>query len=544
MADDRAKEVIALRDREKARQGTFRSLWQSVADLVFPQTFGIDTTRSPGQELMSGLFDTTAVEEAENMTSGLVSNLFPAGQQFFAIVPTQAKDDYNIKRYVHGLTEAVHEQVFNSNFLAQVSNTIHYWLVFGTGCDYSDWTSGTGLSYRDYAIGTYQCLENDRGIIDTLIITLPMSARQVVKKFGYANVGDKVREAYDLPRTREEMFSVIHMVGPREDFDRNPILRPADRMPFESLFVIEKGETIAEEGGYDEFPFAVPRYQVVYGETYGRGRGTQLLPTIRTLNRLNRDYLEMSNKWVNPPREVLETFEGQVDVTPGATNYVTQTGSIKAIEMMGSGAYPVTKDMLEYYRENIRQGLFSNAFQALTNLQGDRRTTTEIIERLKEGMKRLSKPMGRLFTELLTPMITRSTLLLIRNGIVPPPPEAIQGTPIKVEFINPLALALRDQQSRGLQYWVSAGAQMSEVFPGVTDNVAYDVAYRDLGESLGVKSTHIRPVRERDEIRKQRAEAREKQEQLAAAGVMAEGYGKTTKAPEAGSPAEALTGGA
>ena len=45
-------------------------------------------------------------------------------------------------------------------------------------------------------------------------------------------------------------------------------------------------------------------------------------------------------------------------------------------------------------------------------------------------------------------------------------------------------MALRDQQARGLQYWVTAGAQMEAVFPGVTDNVDYDRAYRDLGEAV------------------------------------------------------------
>lgn len=544
MPDEKAKEIIALREREKGRQGNFRSLWQSVSDLMFQQTFGIATQRAPGAELMTNLFDTTAAEELENMTSGLVTNLFPAGQQFFAIVPGDDVDGYTEKRYVSMATEKTHEAIFNSNFLAQVSNTIQYWIAFGTGTLYSDWTKRDGLNFRDYAIGTYQCLENDRGIIDTIIFTCPRSARQLVQQFGSANVGDTIAKAYDLPKTREDMFDLIHVVRPREDYDPNPILRPADRMPFESMFVVEKDKKVVEEGGFDEFPFSVPRYEVVYGETYGRGRGTKLLPQVRVLNRLCKDYLEMSNKWVNPPKEVLDSFEGTVDMTPNALNYVTALGSIKAIEMGASGAYPVTKDILEYYREGVRQGFYKNAFEPITPLTGDRRNETEIIERLKEGMKKISKPMGRLFDELLRPLISRSTFLLIRNGVIPPPPESLQGRTFKIEFINPLALALRDQQSRGLQYWVQAGAEMEQTFPGVTDNVDSDEAFRDLGHSLGVKTEHIRPVPKRDEMRQERAAAQQEQQKLLAAQTMAEGYGKTTKAPEPGSLAGAVAGGA
>lgn len=546
MADPKAKakEIIALRDREKARQNTFRSHWQSVADLIFPQTFGITNTVSPGGELMSELYDTTAVEESENMTSGLVTNLFPAGQRFFAIVPTAAKDDYEVKRYVSELTELVHEGMFNSNFLAQVSNSIQYWLTFGISALYSDFSPETGLNYRDYAIGTYQCLENDRGVIDTILTTCPKTARQLVQQFGEGEdkVGTNVWQSYMRPESREDAFDVIHVVQPREVYDPNPMMRPRERMPFESVYVNEKDQMVLEEGGFDEFPFAIPRYNVVYREVYGRGRGTQLLPQVRMLNRLAKDYMEMSNKWVNPPKEVLESFDGTVDVTPGALNYVTEMGSIRPIDMSSNGMYPVTKDILEYHREAIRAGFFKNAFQALTGLSGDRRTTTEIIERLKEGMKRLSKPMGRLFNELLSPVISRSALLMIRNGMAPPPPQALQGSNMKIEFINPLALALRDQQARGLQYWVAAGAEMATVFPSVVDNVDYDKAYRDLGESMGVKTEHIRPVQDRDEIRQQRAEQQQQAQQMAEAQMMAEGYGKTTKAPEEGSPAAAMAG--
>lgn len=539
METNRAKEIITLRDREKARQSNFRSLWQSTADLIFPQTFGISNTVSVGSELMSGLFDTTAVEEAENMASGLVSNLFPAGQRFFTIgAPGQLRDNAEVKEYLPYLTEQVHEQMFNSNFIAQVSNTIHYWVVFGTGAIYSDWTRKDGLNYRDYAIGTYQCLENAQGIIDTIILTCPMSARQIVEKFGNdeSKVGKSVWDAYQKAESRENTFDVIQLVGPRENYDPNPFLRPATSAPFESFYVQEKDSKLLQEGGYDEFPFAVPRYQVIYREVMGRGRGTTMLPQVRTLNRLAKDYLEMSNKWVNPPKEVLESFEGTVDVTPGALNYVAEINSIRAIEMGSSGAYPVTKDILEYRREGIRQGFFKNAFEALTNLTGDRRTTTEIIERLKEGMKRLSKPMGRLFTELLTPDTVRTIRLLVRNGVVERPPDVLAGAPLKIEFINPLALALKDQQARGGQYWISALMNVNEQIPGVLDNADTDEWARDLGESLGVKSTQIRTIRKRDEIRRQRDQDKQMMQEAGMAAAAAEGYSKVTKAPEPGSP--------
>ena len=170
------------------------------------------------------------------------------------------------------------------------------------GANYSDWTVWDGLNYRDYAIGTYQCLENAGGVIDTIILTCPMTARQIRQQFG-ARAGPSIDRALSNKDTVNEEFNIIHCVRPRRD--RDPDRIDSLNMAFESLYVQEKDRIVVEESGFDEFPFAVPRYDVVYREVYGRGRGVILLPAVRRLNRIAKDYLEMSNKWVNPPREVL-----------------------------------------------------------------------------------------------------------------------------------------------------------------------------------------------------------------------------------------------
>jgi len=544
MSDDlkKVKECISLRDRTLTKQMTFRSMWQSIADMMFPQTYGINTKHAIGDELMTHLFDTTALEELENMASGIANNLFPAGQQFFKFkAPLGLADDPVVTEYLYYLTESLHEEIFNSNYVTQTGNTIQYWAGFGTGANYSDWSVKDGLNFRDYAIGTYQCLENSAGEIDTIVLTMPMTARQIQQEYGKdgKNLGQTVNNALSQNSTSQfDEINIIHVIQPRKG--RNESKIDKKNMPWESCVVNEKDQILLDEGGFDEFPFAIPRYTVMYREVYGRGRGTMMLPQVRVLNRLAKDYQEMSNKWVNPPKEVLDSFEGEVDVSPGALNYVQVANSIKAIEMGSAGAYPVTKDILEYYRNGVKEGFYKNAFEPISNLTGDRRNTTEIMERLREGLKKATRPFSRLFTELVTPQITRAALLLIRNGVVEGPPEQLQGKNMQLRFINPLALALEDQQSKGGQYWVEALGGVSELFPGVTDNINSDQWARDLGESLGVKSTHIKPIDERDEEREMRAAQQQAMQQMEMAQAGAEAYGKTTKAPEEGSAAEQM----
>jgi len=536
---DKAKERIQLRDRLKNLQSNFRNLWQNTADLIFPQTYPILETHTPGHDLMSMVHDTTAIIESENMASGLSNNIMPPGQLFYALRAgrKELNDIQRVRRYLGYLTEQSHEALFNSNFITQIDNVLQAWLTFGTGNVYSEWTVKTGLNFREYPIGMYQCIENAQGIIDTNIVTCKRTALQCVEEWGRENVGEAIAKAYDNAEKQQDKFDIVWIVRPRRN--RNGQMLDNMNMPWESVYVAETDKHTIFESGYPEYPFHTPRYKVMYGEVYGRGLGTMALRSVRYLNRLRKDFAEMSNKWVNPPREVLESVDGTYDVTPGAINYVTQIPSSQAVFGEAKGAYPVGKDIIEYEREAIKEMFFKNVFETLAMLgKGDRRNELEIIERLKEGMKKLSKPIGRLFNELFDSLITRSVLLLIRNGQLPQPPEELQGEGFKIEYHGPLALALRDQQASALMYWVNSLGAMQAIFPGIQDNVEYDKAARDLGDSLGVKTDHIRPLRERDEIRKMRAEEQAKREALEMAQIAAQGYGQITKAPEPGSAAE------
>jgi hypothetical protein len=538
MADEKAKEIVDLRNREKAKQSNFRSHWQEISDMGCPFIHPITDTYAPGSELMQNIYDPTMMEEGENMASGLSNNLMPAGQQFFLI---RARDRriqqmQNVRRYFSELTEISHEALANSNFLSQTDMSLLMWLQFGMACNYADWTVKTGLNYRDYGIGAWQAMENAQGIIDTIIMTVPRTARQCVQQFGIQNVGKSVVEAYNKPETRNDSFNVIHLVRPRAERDQNMI--DNRNMAFESIYVSEKDDHTIEEGGFEEFPFAMPRYRVIYAEVYGRGQGSIALRLARTLNRAVMNFDEAAEKWVKPPLEVLESFDGDVDVSPNAQNPVTEMNSIRAIDVGVRGSFPIGKDWIQYRTERLQQIYFKNVFEQLSMLTGDRRTTVEIIERLKEGLKKMSKPIARLFVEYFDPIITRSVLLLIRNGQAPPPPPELSGQNFKIDYIGPLSLALRDQQSKGLQYWIAALGQMEPIFPGVKDNVEYDKAARDLGESLGVKTDHIRPIRQRDEIRAARQQAIQAQRQAEMLSEAAQGYKSTKEAAEKGSPAE------
>ncbi len=277
-----AKEIIALRDRELSKQQNFRTLWQDTADLMYTLENKIASTGSRGEPATTHLIDTTAKTEKDNMTSGLISQLIPAGQEFFGLRASDRRLNalQNIERYFSMITEATHEAMFGSNFMLQLDNTIKSEIVFGTGNIFSDWRFNKGLFYRDYPIGSYQIIENEMGVIDTMILTVKKTAAQAAERFG-DNIGDKVKAALAKEADANDGFSFIQLVRPRKQRQRGRI--DVLGMPWESYYVSEEDEKIIEESGYPEFPFHTPRWTKSSSEVHGRGVGTEILPQVRVV---------------------------------------------------------------------------------------------------------------------------------------------------------------------------------------------------------------------------------------------------------------------
>jgi len=538
MADRRAEELIALYDGELSKAANFRTLYQNAADLMFPRENQITRVEHPGGE-KTDVIDPTGVMASIEMASGLSINLFPPGQKFYNVIMSDRKlnEIEGVKRALGMITEISHEKRANSNFMLQANETLRSISVFGTGNLFNEWVPGIGLNYRDYDIGQYLIMENNKGRVDTMMIKYPYTARQAVQEWG-DKAGKSVLESMREEKNQNKIFWFIRISRPRKR--RNPNLTDNLNMPFEAIDISVKDKEVIAEGGNPEFPYAVPRWTKSSNEVWGRGQGTFALPLVRELQTMKKDLTECGNKHNNPPLEVASSFEGEVQVFPGALNWVTELNSIKAIDEGARGNFPITKDILEMEQDLVKKIMFNDIFVQLRDLKGDRRTTLEIRERLVEGLQRLGPPIGRLQEEWLNPLVVRDILLLLRNGQFPRPlPPEMQGQAFKIEYIGRLAMELKSQQARGWQQWVGVGAEVDGIFP-VTDNVDFDGGYRRLGETLGVSVEDMASKEEVDDKREARQAKLNAQEALQMAQMAGQAYPGATKAPEEGSPAQEL----
>jgi len=171
---------------------------------------------------------------------------------------------------------------------------------------------------------------------------------------------------------------------------------------------------------------------------------------------------------------------------------------------------PLGLNMEEQRRNAIREAFFVDQ---LLMSQGPAMTATEVLQRNEEKMRLLGPVLGRLQSELLRPLISRSFALLLRNGLLPAAPEQLQGQDIDIEYVSPLAKAqkLTDLQSmlRGFEVMM----QVAEIAP-VMDYLDSDKLVQYLVEVTGIPARVIRSDEEVARIRDEQAEEAERQEAM------------------------------
>jgi hypothetical protein len=539
------EEIIRLQAQLESKDAILRSRWQDEANYIFPRESNITDISLPGSSGKVVVYDTTAITEADNMNSGLLTNLVPAGQKYFSLTTSdnEVKELDTVKSYMAKATENLHEELFSSNYILQLTETLMSLIVHGTGNLFSEYRGG--LNFTDWDISRYQILENFQGQVDTMFLKFPKTAKQAYEKWGDKAGESVVTAATSTDQKKiDDTFWFIHLTRPRKNW--NPRYEDNLSLSFESLYIAVKDKILIEEGGYPEFPYSVPRWKKTTGEAHGRGIGAMILPQVKMVNANKRDFNRLSNIISDPPMDVLQSFTGTYKTFPHARNNVMEFPTAQSSNQGNFGNFPTNKDTLIMERQVIKDAFYADAFAPITSTgTGDRRNEMEIRQRVMEAFRKIGTPIGRLESELFTPQITRCFMLLVRNKVIDPPPPELQGKNLKIVYLGPLSLAQQSSEVSASKRWVGAVIEAeanSPAFAGASDNVNIDKTVRRWGRIEGVNEDDISTESEVAEKRAQRQADAERQRDLEEAQVAAGAYGQTTKAPEPGSAAEQLGG--
>jgi hypothetical protein len=340
--DDKAQEIIHLHNTEENKMMNFRNLCQQVADLMYPSSNDITITQSPGVDLSLQIRDPSALFALDKAAAGYIANWIPKDRLFCGvrIMNREVAETDEAKRWCALATQILHDEIFASNYMQQLQQSVKCLLGFGLANNYSEFNKKLqSLNFKNWHISTYIFKENSKGVPDCVSVKFKKTARQLCEEF--ANPGEKVIEAASSLKTESKVFEFIHLARPR--INRNRWLVDKLNMPYESIFVNADEKIIVEEGGFLEQPYTVSRWEYST-DKYGRGRGMTVLSLVKELQQMHKDLLEMGNRFCRFPMEVVRNNldQDEVDLSPDAKNYVTEKGTIAPVAMGATGNFPVT----------------------------------------------------------------------------------------------------------------------------------------------------------------------------------------------------------
>jgi len=509
-------------DKLEADRGTWESHWQEILDYVMPRKAEITFLRSRGEKRTEVLFDSTAITANNLLAASLQGTLTSPSLPWFSL--KLRDDDANKIRDVQIWLEDTARRmyaVFNeSNFNTEVHEMYLDLCSVGTSAIFVEEANEGflqgGLHFNTLHIAEYFIQENSTGRVDTLYRKYKMTARQAVQEFGEDNVGTKIKEA--IKAKPDTQFNFIHAVEPTQDYERSVGMKSKTKLPFHSCHVCFEDKMVVRVGGYNEFPYLVPRWSKATGEIFGRSPSYNALPDIKTLNKAVEIGLKAWAKAIDPPLLVTDDgVIGRVRMTPGGITVVRSDTAIKPLQI-GSN-WQITDLKENQLRTAIRQAYYSDQLQLQ---EGPQMTATEVQVRYELMQRLLGPTLGRFQTEFLNPLIERVFGIMMRADALMPRPSEMEGMDMDIEYVGPLARSQRMEEAIAVERLYQLAMQVVQVDPTVMDVIDHEQAIRMRATLLGVPKTVLRGEDEVAEIREQRAAAQQQAQEQAMAQQQAD----------------------
>ena len=444
------------------------------------------------------LYDNTIFRARDILVSGLYSYLTNPATKWFTLSPVALG---NISKqeedWATDATEKVLASFRGSNLYQRLYQSYSTLVNYGISLLYEE-ADESGLKFISFPAWSFVFNRDVWGNIVEVIVLLKMSVEEVIEKFGVKNVSDSViQKSKNSPNEKIEiLFSVSKNYS------------NGKTKPFKSQWVEKETEHILKEGGYDTFPFFVGQWQTPNDVPYGTSPAIDALPSVILANRITKTFWVNNEKLANPPLDVpYQGYMGDIDISPGALNYRADPNPQNHITpIMTTGNINIDIESLQSARQTINEKMFVDLFLMMKDTQ---MTATEVIQRNQEKMLLLGSVIGRLLHEVLTPLVYRTLMLLIDNGII----EQLE-TPVKVEFLSPLAQTQKSSEYSSLVVLLNTVLQSAQVNPDVIDNINWDNFIRKVADIYSVDSHLLNDENEVENMRQQREQSQIAQMQL------------------------------
>lgn len=507
--------------------------WRDLNDYVSPRKARWFTSdRNKGDRRNLKIIDSTATFALRTLQSGMHAGMTnPARPWVKLLTPDPELNEYGaVKEWLHVVTQRM-LTLFSQTNLYNALPT-HY------GCKGLFATAATGMieDSRDtfrcysYPIGSYAIATDLRGRVNQWVYECEKTVLEVVETYlldretnmiDWTNASNTVRSLWDQGSINQ-MVPLCWAVVPNPDYDPRKVLDPVKGKEFSS-FHFEKGQEredlFLRRHGYNEFPILVSRWDVTGDDWWGTDcPGMVCLGDVKQLQVGEKRSAQAVEKMLNPPLQAPTQVKNQkVSLLPGDLTYVDVREANSGVRPIHEVNFAIDKHEMkqEQCRFRIRRANYEDLFLMINQMQGVQpRNYAEIAERKEEKLISLGPVLERSKDELHDPLIDRAYAMMERAGMIPEPPQELNGMRLKVEYTSILAQAQKLVGVAGHERFLSGASNLMATFPQVKHKINVFQAIDDYNEMLGNNPKIVYPDDVAMESAKQEAAAIKQQQMM------------------------------
>lgn len=504
----------------KTERSGWEGDWREIAELMLPRAGRFTTTeRNRGGRRGRRIYDSTGLRALRVLAAGMMAGMSSPARPWFRLTTAIPELDESsaVKVWCADVLRLMQMVFAKSNTYRALHSVYEELGAFGTGASISAENRETIVWHHPLTVGEYALATDANGVVNTIYRELEVTVAQAVAEFGRSACSSAVRNLFDRG-TLEAAVPIFHAIEPRAD--REVGRRDARNMPWRSVY-LEPGADHGQflrESGFPRFPALAPRWVVSGADVYGYGPGSDALGDVRQLQHQQLRKAQAIDYQTKPPLQVPTAMKNsEVNTLPGGISYYDASSPTAGIR----SAWEVNLDLghlledIRDVRQRIDATFYADLFLMLASSYHGRMTATEVAERHEEKLLMLGPVLERLTNELLAPLIDITFDQMLAMGIVPPPPNELQGIELNVEFVGILAQAQRAVSTNSIDRFMGSIGAVAQMKPDVLDKIDADRWADAYADMLGVDPEIIVPGAQVARIRQQRAQAQAAAEQAA-----------------------------
>ncbi|HJL18347.1 MAG TPA: portal protein, partial [Sandaracinaceae bacterium LLY-WYZ-13_1] len=425
-------------------------------------------------------YDGTAADAVEQLAASLLAELTPPWSSWLALEPAAgvtASEQRTLAPMLEDATRQVLAQFHRSNFAVELHQCFLDLACVGTATlALEEAPTGAQSAFVFTAVPAEDVYveAGPGGRVRGHFRVNRLRGGELLQRYEPWRLGSDLAER--LSREPERRFELVEAV-----------LGEAQGHGY-AAFLAAGGDDVVllDQGHFQTSPFITFRWTKGAGDVYGRSPVMTALPDVKTANKvvelvLQNASMAITGMWQADDDGVLNPHN--IRLRPGAV-IPKAPGSSGLTPLETPGRFDVSDLILDDLRARIRHTLLVDR---LGPVKDARMTATEVLERSSESARLLGAVYGRLYAELIDPVIRRALAILARRGEIPA--AVLDRRVVEPRHQGPLARAQARDDVRHVLSWIE---QTQRLGGDAAETIDVPAVARWLARTLGVPAELVR----------------------------------------------------